>query len=430
MKQFFMGMLFIGVSWGSWAQVYIPMDTLDSKTRQLYIKEYEGIHRDFIAQIQLNYDKGERKQLLKTFEKVHANFIKSIDKGAFCYDTRFVSKLEEILLNIQNANPDLPKNLKILMAKQSEINAYNLGEGTIVINMGLFQYLENEDQLAGIIGHEIGHQVNNHVLQTQSRRFEIEQSKSKKAVREVKSQKYNRGEKALGLFKETLYAEGEERRKQELEADEKGYEIIKKTSYKPRELVRAFELMKEYDTLRFKGLKTAIYKQVFDLPKQPFNEKWLAKEDFSVYNQYKYVNKIDKDSIASHPELDERIQNLTTVEKTTGTSVASQDFLILKQIAKREQVPNLYFAEDYGAAVYISLMNIQSGEDVDYYKNWLGKLFNRIYDARKTYKLNRYLDTVTPKTQSDSYQQYLSFMWNLSLVEVKNIADFYSNLSE
>jgi uncharacterized protein YaaN involved in tellurite resistance len=43
----------------------------------------------------------------------------------------------------------------------------------------------------------------------------------------------------------------------------------------------------------------------------------------------------------------------------------------------------------------------------------------------KNYNLNRYLDRVDPKNQSESYQQFLNFMWNLSLDEIKNIADYY-----
>jgi hypothetical protein len=61
-----------------------------------------------------------------------------------------------------------------------------------------------------------------------------------------------------------------------------------------------------------------------------------------------------------------------------------------------------------------------------YYKKWLGYCFSKIYEGRKNYKLNRYLDRIDPKEQSESYQQYLSFVWNLRLNEIKEIADFYS----
>lgn len=69
---------------------------------------------------------------------------------------------------------------------------------------------------------------------------------------------------------------------------------------------------------------------------------------------------------------------------------------------------------------------LQDKENEEYYKMWLGKLFDKIYEARKNYNLNRYLDRVEPKKQSKSYQQFLNFMWNLSMDDIKNIADYYN----
>jgi len=97
-----------------------------------------------------------------------------------------------------------------------------------------------------------------------------------------------------------------------------------------------------------------------------------------------------------------------------------------KKIAEYEIVPNLYFSENYGVAVYFCLHQIQHEKDVLYYKSWLGKCFKKIYEARKNYTLNRYLERVEPKEHSESYQQFLSFMWNLNLNDLKEIAEFYN----
>jgi hypothetical protein len=71
------------------------------------------------------------------------------------------------------------------------------------------------------------------------------------------------------------------------------------------------------------------------------------------------------------------------------------------------------------------LLNLQNNEEEAHHKLWLGKIFQKVWDARKNYTLNRYLDRIDPKNHSESYQQFLSFMWNLKLEELKNIADFY-----
>ncbi len=426
MKKFWLGLVFGATLWSASAQNYVPIDTLDALVRKQYVVEYEKIHKDFKTELEQKYSNPLRRVLLTTFDKVQTDFIKSIEAGDFSYDSRFLAKLEEISHNIQKDNPSLPKNLKMMLSKQGELNAYNLGEGTIVVNMGVFQYLDNEDQLAGIIGHEMAHQALNHVLQTQIRRFEMDKTKSKIAIKEVNKQRYNRGAKALGYYKEVLYAEGEDHRKQEMEADQMGYKLLENTKYQPQEILTAFQLIKQYDTLRFRGVHPDIYKQLFDFPEQPFQEKWLLKEDFSTYQDYSYIDKLDEKAILSHPELDDRILNLAAKHENSIKVTASAAFANLKSIAQREQVPNMYFNKEYGAAVYMSLLYIQQKKDVAYYKEWLGKVFAKIYEARKSYKLNRYLDTVTPKTQSESYQQFLSFMWNLNIQEVKNIADYYT----
>ena len=95
-----------------------------------------------------------------------------------------------------------------------------------------------------------------------------------------------------------------------------------------------------------------------------------------------------------------------------------------------EVLPNFYQSEDYGVGIYSALQFLQKEDpDIDYYKYWLGKNFEKIYEARKNYKLNRYLDRVDPKNQSESYQQFLNFMWNLSLDDIKYITEFYNKKS-
>jgi predicted Zn-dependent protease len=49
-----------------------------------------------------------------------------------------------------------------LLADQQTINAFALPGGQIFITQALFKLLENEAQLAGVLGHEIGHVVGRH----------------------------------------------------------------------------------------------------------------------------------------------------------------------------------------------------------------------------------------------------------------------------
>ena len=154
-------------------------------------------------------------------------------------------------------------------------------------------------------------------------------------------------------------------------------------------------------------------------------------EDFSAYNYANYKEKLDKDSLSSHPEIVERIQRLEKnfpelSKEELPEKSKDPSFLALKKAARFEILPNFYHSEDYGLGIYTAMQFIQDGEEENYYQSWLGKSFQKIYEARKNYNLNRYLDRVDPKNQSESYQQFLNFMWNLSLDDIKNIAEFYN----
>ncbi len=58
--------------------------------------------------------------------------------------------------------PDLPYTFKVLNVK--EINAFALPGGFIYICKGLIDYMPSDDELAGVIGHEVGHVVKRHTV--------------------------------------------------------------------------------------------------------------------------------------------------------------------------------------------------------------------------------------------------------------------------
>lgn len=61
--------------------------------------------------------------------------------------------------------PFVYEDYKVLIVKDQSFNAYALPGGIIVLHDGVFKYTYNEEELAAILGHEIGHIENNHFLQ-------------------------------------------------------------------------------------------------------------------------------------------------------------------------------------------------------------------------------------------------------------------------
>jgi len=62
----------------------------------------------------------------------------------------------------QSERPDLPWHFGVI--ESEDINAFSARGGFVMITKGLYRKLENEAQLAGVLGHEIGHVVKKHQL--------------------------------------------------------------------------------------------------------------------------------------------------------------------------------------------------------------------------------------------------------------------------
>ncbi len=414
------------------AQMYKPIDTADYIQRKAFLKNFEGNNEATVKRLKSQYSGKTGSELSKIYKEFGTDFEKQVKNKDFIFKSEFETSIQSMIHRLKKSNPAIPQDLKILIAKDNTPNAYCLADGTFVINMGLYSWLNNEEQIAAVISHELGHKIEEHSLKTFLKI--IEQDKLDKVVMEnIKStttrRSQSQNQKAFDIFKNTAYKKGVERRQSEMQADSLGYIIFKNSDFKKAEFVNALQRLQDFDTISPRELKVDTYKKLFNLPKQVFNEKWMKKEDFSLYNYNFYKEKLNKDSLASHPEVSRRIEMLKktfTELKTPFTPEKPSDlFLTLKKTARMEILPNYFHSEDYGLGIYTAMQFLQDDEEEKYYKSWLGRCFSKIYEARKNYNLNRYLDRIEPKNQSESYQQFLNFMWNLSLDEIKNIADFY-----
>ena len=77
-------------------------------------------------------------------------------------------KLQKYVNNVgrwvasQSERPDLPWKFGVI--ESGDLNAFAMPGGYVLITKGLYQNLQNEAQLAGVLGHEIAHIVKKHQL--------------------------------------------------------------------------------------------------------------------------------------------------------------------------------------------------------------------------------------------------------------------------
>ncbi|MBA4746101.1 MAG: M48 family metalloprotease [Muricauda sp.] len=121
-----------------------------------------------------------------------------------------------------------------LLADDRTINAFALPGGQIFITYALFSQL-NEPQLAGVLGHEIGHVIGRHSAER------IAESNFWQTLATGASVGGDMGGLVAGIGQNTLLTNG---RGDELESDELGVLFMIASGYDPNEMIEVMKVLK------------------------------------------------------------------------------------------------------------------------------------------------------------------------------------------
>ncbi|OUS03422.1 peptidase M48 Ste24p [Flavobacteriales bacterium 33_180_T64] len=122
-----------------------------------------------------------------------------------------------------------------LLADANTINAFALPGGQVFITYALFAKLENESQLAGVLGHEIGHVLGRHSAER------IAESEYWQGLTTAGSVGGDIGGIVSGIGQNTLLTNG---RDDELESDDLGVKFMIRAGYDPQEMIGVMEILK------------------------------------------------------------------------------------------------------------------------------------------------------------------------------------------
>ncbi len=122
-----------------------------------------------------------------------------------------------------------------LLADPNTINAFALPGGQIFITYALFSQLKNQDQLAGVLGHEIGHILGKHSAER------IAESEYWQGLTTAGSVGADMGGMVSQIGQGKLLTNG---RDDELESDDLGILFMIKAGYKPEEMIGVMNILK------------------------------------------------------------------------------------------------------------------------------------------------------------------------------------------
>lgn len=121
-----------------------------------------------------------------------------------------------------------------LLADDQTINAFALPGGPVFITYALFKQL-NEEQLAGVLGHEIGHVIGRHSAER------IAEGDFWKTISMGASVGGDMGGLVGGIGQSTLLKNG---RGDELESDDLGVLLMIQSGYDPYEMIKVMQILK------------------------------------------------------------------------------------------------------------------------------------------------------------------------------------------
>ncbi|MDC7995886.1 M48 family metalloprotease [Altibacter sp. HG106] len=122
-----------------------------------------------------------------------------------------------------------------LLADPQTVNAFALPGGQVFITYALYSKLENEDQLAGVLGHEIGHVLGRHSAER------IANTEFWQTISQGANVGADAGGLVAGIGQNVLLGNG---REDELESDDLGVRFMIRAGYDPREMITVMQILK------------------------------------------------------------------------------------------------------------------------------------------------------------------------------------------
>lgn len=161
-------------------------------------------------------------------------------------DQNFQDTVQALSSRLIKAAGDAPSNWEVVAFESDQVNAFALPGGRIGVYRGLYELAESPDELAAVIGHEIGHLQANHVRERMgnARAQNVLQRVVAFFLRQsdIEFDEEIMAALGLGLRYGVALPYG---RQQELEADRLGLVLMSEAGFQPAAAIHLWERMQD-----------------------------------------------------------------------------------------------------------------------------------------------------------------------------------------
>ncbi|WP_282775569.1 M48 family metallopeptidase [Phaeodactylibacter xiamenensis] len=195
-----------------------PQKTIITQFSNNCLEEPEDLIINLFGQIDrgllsmYNVTSAEEKELGKM---LHESF-----EHKYVEDSR-TKRLRKILSKLSSYVERQELDYRIYLIESEEVNAFTIPGGYIYFTTAMYEFAQNDDEIANIIGHEIGHGENKHTIQSLQRY---------KQQRDIASVTGLDPSMLIQLYQLATIAYNQP---QEIESDYSGFYLAYKAGYKP-----------------------------------------------------------------------------------------------------------------------------------------------------------------------------------------------------
>lgn len=363
--------------------------------------------------IKIQIDKGEHKNLTKVQEKIFLESIyygidQLLHSGMVVYGDEISEYITRIAEKLLTNEQDLFKKLRFYTIKSNEVNAFSTDQGIVFVTTGLISQLSNEAQLAFVIGHEIAHYKEKHVIES----FEF------------RSRNYQNNIRQMSVYSKDV----------EIEADKIGLKYYYDAGYSKEELTPTFDVLM-YSYLPFDEI---------EFPKSYFNNELFYIPEF-YYPSKKYeIRAIENydDTESSHPNIKNRKEQISkniVSFLNWGSDIykfGEEKFNYIRNVSRFESIRTDILDAQYANALYSIFLLEKEFKNSFYLQKMKAHAWLGIAQYKNTGKIN---ETVLKNSELEGEIAALHYLIKhlnneaiitLSLREIKNILLIYSNDNE
>lgn len=346
-----------------------------------------------------------------------------LEHGHYVKNDSMETNLKRIFNQICTAN-ELELLPVILISDDPFVNAGVNIIGVFEFTMGLLTQVRTEDELAWVVGHEIAHHMNYHAAEViyDFYNLDVEELQTKEFTRIVQGRGTLEGLKAMQSATYTLQRN---RRNREILADSLAMVYLKQAQFDFRGGAAILSQM-GYRYLNQEPSGYAVLQGLFS-PKYPPMGYWFEPR-LPAYDRHP-GGFFNKDSVATHPDLQDRLSRLQLVLQLKD-SLPERPMQYGPNGIFSQLVESAYSSNSFEACLYLALLGRLRYPEDPFYTTKIGQIFLDLYEAKDDRNsgdpIYRYVDYFTLNL-SGNLKEVNAFLYNLQPQEYLEIGYHYLN---